>query len=778
MLALAEGHEGFLERPALEIALDRDGMTGNRLHDALEAVVGANPSGSGNDFRLEPGARLGPYEVVQPAGAGGMGEVYRARDTRLSRVVALKVLAARLIEQTGIRNRFQAEAQAISSLNHPNICKLYDVGHQEDIDYLVMEYLEGQTLAARLKQGPLPYAELLRVAIEVAVALDYAHSHGVIHRDVKPGNIMLTAFGAKLLDFGLARFGPLGEVAGAIQQASNSSLTLTGLVLGTPQYMAPEQIARREVDARTDIFALGAVIFEMAAGRKAFEGSSHEETIEAIQAGERTGLASLHPALPVELKNVVCRCLKKSPEERFQSAADLVRELQRIEREAAPQTKLAAGRKVWAAIAAAAVVGILAAGAWALRGVNRRAPAMEEQVLHSFTAANGDGRRPSAGVAAGENGVLYGTTRSGGAFGKGAIFELRPPTGAGAAWSEKVLYSFTGGRDGSDALPGLIVGGNGSLYGATLYNGPSGGGTVFELAPPSMPGAGWTCRVLHSFSRSSDDGTNPRNRLVFGRNGSLYGTTTYGGVTKEDGMGTVFELTPPVEPGRTWTEKVLYRFTADGAYPYGNLVIGGDGALYGTTFDVELESLRGTVFKLKPPGAESSLTGGGWTKTILHQFTAVRDANGASPVAGLVFGKNGALYGTTQWGGISRNGTVFELRPPQRSGAVWTYAVIHRFTSQIGDGAEPTAGLVVGPDGALYGATMKGGAWGNGTVIKLTVASGSWTETVLYSFTGQHGDGARPECLGDLILDASGALYGTTGFGGSSNAGTVFRLHP
>jgi Protein kinase domain len=175
MLVLAEKHAGFLERPALEIAVDRDGMTANRLHLAFEAAVVGVPGGPGNEFRLEPGARLGPYEVIEPAGAGGMGEVYRARDTRLNRVVALKVLTARLMEQAGIRRRFQAEAEAISSLNHPNICTLYNVGHQEDTDYLVMEYLEGQTLAARLKQGPLPYAELLRVGIEVAGALDYAH---------------------------------------------------------------------------------------------------------------------------------------------------------------------------------------------------------------------------------------------------------------------------------------------------------------------------------------------------------------------------------------------------------------------------------------------------------------------------------------------------------------------------------------------------------------------------------------------------------------------------
>jgi uncharacterized repeat protein (TIGR03803 family) len=771
MLALGERHESFLERPALEIALGGDGMTTGQIRLAFEAALARKAGGSGGKFCLDPGARLGPYEVVKPAGAGGMGEIYSARDTRLGRVVALKVLTGRLTDQAGSRRRFEAEAQAISSLNHPNICTLYDIGHHEGIDYLVMEYLEGQTLATRLKQGPVPYAELLRVAIEVSGALAYAHEHGVIHRDVKPGNIMLTDFGAKLLDFGLARW---AEEAGARNSVpllpADSSLTVTGLILGTPQYMAPEQIERREIDARTDIFALGTVIFEMATGRKAFEGGTAGEIINAIQALEPPGLASPRSEIPVALQGVIHRCLKKSPEERWQSAGDLNRELKRIE-PAVSRITVRRNSKFQGRVAAVVVLVILAAGI-ALRTMNRRRPAIADRVLHPFTGQDGDGAGPASSVVAGTNGTLYGTTRYGGTFGKGTIFELKPSAATGAGWTERVLYSFTGGSDGSDPIAGLVVVGSGLLYGTTLGGGTSGQGTVFELTPPATPVGSWTERVLHNFSRQNGDGADPRPGLAIGKNGALYGTTFDGGVPVESGFGTVFELTPPSTPGGAWAEKVLYRFTGengDGAYPYGDVVIGEDGTIYGTTFGGASGS--GTIFKLTAPSSQA----GAWKETVLHGFTG-QDGDGASPVAGLVIGKSGTLYGTTQWGGISRNGTVFELKPPETAGEVWVYAVLHRFTSHAGDGAEPTAGLVVGKDGALYGATLKGGTWGNGALFKLTPRPGSWIETVLYSFTGQTGDGANVQCIGHLLLDSSGALYGTTEFGGASSAGTVFKL--
>ncbi len=228
---------------------------------------------------LSPGTRLGPYEIISPLGAGGMGEVYRGKDTRLDRTVAIKVLPAHLAGEPERRQRFEREARAVSSLSHPHICTLHDVGHQDGVDFLVMEYLEGETLAERLARGALPTDQVLRYGVEIADALDKAHRHGVVHRDLKPGNIMLTKSGAKLLDFGLAKLketesGQVLAGLSALPTEGGRGLTAEGTILGTFQYMAPEQLEGKEADARADIFAFGVVVYEMATGRKAFEGKS------------------------------------------------------------------------------------------------------------------------------------------------------------------------------------------------------------------------------------------------------------------------------------------------------------------------------------------------------------------------------------------------------------------------------------------------------------------------------------------------------------------------
>src|SRR6201998_1999615 len=221
-----------------------------------------------------PGTRLGPYEILSAIGTGGMGEVYRARDTRLDRIVAIKVLPAHLADRPELRERFEREARAVAGLNHPHICVLHDIGHQDGTDFLVMEYLEGETLAERLKKGPLPLNQVLQYAIEISDALDKAHRKGITHRDLKPGNIMLTKSGTKLLDFGLAKLrGPQAGVPNlSALPTEGSSLTAQGTILGTLQYMAPEQLEGKEVDARTDIFAFGTVVYEMSTGKRAFEG--------------------------------------------------------------------------------------------------------------------------------------------------------------------------------------------------------------------------------------------------------------------------------------------------------------------------------------------------------------------------------------------------------------------------------------------------------------------------------------------------------------------------
>ncbi len=282
-------------------------------------------------MELEAGFKLGPYEIIEPAGAGGMGEVYKAKDSRLNRTVAIKILPENIAGMPDFKQRFEREAKAISSLNHSNICTLYDVGHQDKYDYLVMEFLEGETLDARLSRGPIPYNEMLRIAVQIAGALDSAHRQGLIHRDLKPGNVMLTKEGCKLMDFGLAKLAVNGgSPQGMTAITQTTPLTGTGTILGTIQYMAPEQLEGKEADARTDIFAFGALLYQMTTGKRAFEGTSQATLIAAIIEREPPSISVLLPATPPLFERLVKKCLEKDPQKRWQSAADLSDELRWI----------------------------------------------------------------------------------------------------------------------------------------------------------------------------------------------------------------------------------------------------------------------------------------------------------------------------------------------------------------------------------------------------------------------------------------------------------------
>jgi eukaryotic-like serine/threonine-protein kinase len=326
---------------------------------------------------LHVGSRLGPYEILAPIGAGGMGEVYKARDTRLDRTVAIKVLPAHVSSNPDLRARFEREARALSGFQHPHICSLYDVGRQEDaggsVDFLVMEYLEGDTLAARLERGALPTPELLRIAIAVADALDKAHRQGVVHRDLKPGNIILTKSGAKLLDFGLAkgRSAALAVDSMTAMPTQVQPLTAQGTIVGTFQYMAPEQIEGAEADARADIFAFGTVLYEMATGRRPFEGKTQASVIAAILAAEPRPITALRPTAPTALDRVIRTCLAKDPDERFQSAHDLLLQLRFIATDSSTAAAVAARRgRLWGnprlAWGVAALSSILAVAALAM----------------------------------------------------------------------------------------------------------------------------------------------------------------------------------------------------------------------------------------------------------------------------------------------------------------------------------------------------------------------------------------------------------------------------
>ncbi len=278
---------------------------------------------------LTSGTKLGPYEIQSALGAGGMGEVYRARDTRLERDVAVKVLPANLSSDPNLRQRLEREAKAVSKLSHPHICTLHDIGHQDGVDFLVMELLEGETLEQRLLKGPLPPEQTLRIAMDIASALASAHRLGITHRDLKPSNVMLTKTGAKLMDFGLAKQAGPAPLAAALTEMTmdRAKLTSEGTLVGTFQYMAPEQLEGKEADARTDIFAMGEMIYEMATGKPAFAGKSRASLIAAILTTEPQPMAALQPMTPLALERVVKKCLAKDPDERWQSASDLKSEL-------------------------------------------------------------------------------------------------------------------------------------------------------------------------------------------------------------------------------------------------------------------------------------------------------------------------------------------------------------------------------------------------------------------------------------------------------------------
>src|SRR5467141_3957756 len=334
---------------------------------------------------LPPGTKLGPYEIVAQLGAGGMGEVYRARDTRLERDVAVKVLPASLASDANLRQRLEREAKAVSKLSHPHICTLHDIGHQDGVDFLVMELVEGETLEHRLTKGPLLPEQTMRFAAQIADALAHAHKLGFVHRDLKPSNVMLTKAGAKLMDFGLAKeLGPAPLAAALTDMTADQlKLTVEGTIVGTFQYMALEQLEGKVADARSDMFSLGGVIYEMATGKPAFAGKSRASLIAAILSSEPQPMAALQPMTPPALARVVKKCLAKDPDERWQSASDLASELNWIAEgrsQGGEAARVLAGSRRWQRaswlLAAAFFLSTVAGGVAWWRANNRRPPPM------------------------------------------------------------------------------------------------------------------------------------------------------------------------------------------------------------------------------------------------------------------------------------------------------------------------------------------------------------------------------------------------------------------
>jgi eukaryotic-like serine/threonine-protein kinase len=554
---------------------------------------------------LTSGTKLGPYEIQSPLGAGGMGEVYRARDPRLERTVAVKVLPTHLNANPELRARFEREAKAISGLQHPNICVLYDVGSQDDIDFLVMEYLEGETLYARLARKPLTPDETLKIATEVADALVKAHRSGIIHRDLKPGNVMLTKGGAKLMDFGLAK--PLGLATGPQSGSAHvssmatmaatmadlaSPVTVAGALIGTVQYMSPEQIQGKEADARSDIFAFGAMLYEMLSGKRAFEGKSQLSLASAILEKDPDPIVTIQPLTPPALEQVVRTCLAKDPDDRFQSAHDLKLQLQWI---AAGGSQVGAfavvpsrRKKNATVLTAATIAGWLIAaalGVLLLIYVSRLTSA--QQPVHTsieppagfdfFSVADG-----APAVSPDGQQVAFLAAKKGTSFtpGGGSLYLLRLSTGESAP----------------------VAGGQGALF---PFWSPDGKylGFFSEGKLKKIPVAGGTVQVLCDAPDGRGGSWNEQGTIVFAPRiaGSLESVS--------DGGGTPVEITKGDSSSQAYTDRDPY-FLPDGKHFLFVRRARNSGSIYAGSLDSSVAKQGGDIKQILPNGSNVAYSDG------------------------------------------------------------------------------------------------------------------------------------------------------------------------
>ncbi len=704
---------------------------------------------------LSAGTRLGPYEILSPLGAGGMGEVYKARDTRLDRTVAIKVMPLHIAQREDLRQRFEREARVISSLNHPYICVLHDIGKQDGVDFMVLEHLEGETLEARVIRGPLPLDQVFKYGAQIADALDRAHRSGVSHRDVKPSNIMLTRDGVKVLDFGLAKSMPKTALS---DQTLTLAMTGEGTVLGTPQYMAPELFEGKEADARSDIFGFGCVLYQMVTGKRAFDGKTRVSVVASIIGTEPPPMSSLQPVTPRALERLVQGCLAKDPEERYQSMWDVLIDLRGISEGRVDEPAKTVGKLGWLPWAVAGLFLIAAAvGFVHFREAPEAAP-----LIRTFIPAPDKAQFDSYGGLAATAPVALSPD------GQRMTYGVRTADGKSQLWLRSL-----------DALTAQPLGGTedathpfwspdsrfiGFFAGGKLRKIDASGGPPITLCDaPAGRGGTW-----------NSDGV-----IIFTPNGGgISRVAAAGGIPTPveetgrwpwflpDGRHFLFSQPPTIRLGSLDSKetKLLIETNSDAVYSQGHMIYLRDDTLMAQPFDLKTLATSGDAVPIAENVRSVGNSRRGVVSVSRNGLLAYQSGTGAGRLALTWFDRTGKRSGTlgepgdfqvVDFSPDRKNLAVTIFDPANRTFDTWLYDVARGIRTRFTFDASPTPiSAIWSPDGSsVVFATRRAGKWG----LYRKASNMAGTEEFLYAddtvkvLTGWSPDG------GFLLYDSTGA---------------------